>query len=138
MRRPVAVVAFLALLWSQLVAFHCDMGTPRPGTDSATRASIPAPQVNLHAHHTVSGPPATHAQHHPSSGAVPSSPHEQDHGDADGCRMMLACGVAAIRPLLPASLLRVASVFVQAGFLSDSLPGAADVAVETPPPRHNV
>ena len=109
MSRPVAFVAFVALLWSHVAGLHCDMG----GSTVAMAAG----------HADV----ATHA------GTTPA-----DHGGGHGCRMIMACSIASPRPAHPATMIRIPTVLVRAAFATPPTPVAADLAVETPPPRHAV
>ena len=119
MHRSVAFVAFLALSWSQLVGLRCDMGTDRSTT--AAHASTPASHA-----------PAEHA----TTGADAHDP--PDHGGGHDCLMIMACGFASVRQARPAAMIRFPAVFVAAAFLNSPIPVAADLAVETPPPRHTV
>ena len=119
MHRSVAFVAFLALSWSQLVGLRCDMGADRSTT--AAHASTPASHA-----------PAEHA----TTGADAHDP--PGHGGGHDCLMIMACGFASVRQARPAAMIRFPAVFVAAAFLNSPIPVAADLAVETPPPRHTV
>ena len=109
MRRPVAFLAFLALSWSQLVALRCDMGA---GGHAGT--------------------------HHEAMSAEQEAGHGGGHGGNHGCLMILACGTASIRATRSVAMIRMPALFVRAEFLPSPIPAAADLAVETPPPRHSV
>ena len=63
------------------------------------------------------------------------APH---HADRDTCQMMMACGAASIRAVRTVAVARIPTPFVRADFLATTIPVAADLAVETPPPRHPV
>ena len=129
MRRSLATLALLALSWSQLVAFHCDMGGPAPGNVAGHEASAPA-------HHDPAAPlPADH--HHPATSQAPAAPHG-GHGDTDGCPMVLACGSASARPAQVAAVVHFPAVLLRATFFAAPIPATADPAVETPPPRYTV
>ena len=120
MRRTVAIVALVALSWSQLVALRCDMETGAHG--GADHAGAMRPLSGVHdTHHRPDGAPAT--------------PHGERHGDADGCLMILACGASSVRPARTVAMARIPAVFECAGFFSNPIPAAADLAVESPPPR---
>ena len=119
MHRSVAFVAFLALSWSQLIALRCEMGTD--GSTTAAHASTPANHA-----------PAEHA---PTGADAHDPPH---HAPSHGCLMIMACSIASVRQARPAAMIRIPTVFVRAAFLAQPIPVAADLAVETPPPRHTV
>ena len=137
MHRSAAFVAFLALSWSQLVALHCDMGAG-PSTIGA-HASTPASHAP--AGHEATGtdahnPPPHHLATAPTPAAdTPPTPH---HAPSHGCLMIMACGFASVRQARPAAMIRLPAVFFTADFLTSPIPVAADLAVETPPPRHTV
>ncbi|MXX54497.1 MAG: hypothetical protein F4205_06120 [Gemmatimonadetes bacterium] len=120
MRRTVALIAFVAISWSQLVALRCDMGTD-------------APDGGHHA--TAAPPPGPHDAHHPPDGS-PMTPHGQHHGDSEGCLMIPACGASSVRPARAVAVMRLPAVFEGAGSYFSTIPVAADLAVEPPPPRH--
>ena len=124
MRRPVAFLAFLALSWSQLVALRCDMGA---GGHAGT-------------HHEAMSAELAAAHHTPAAAApVPQEAgHGGGHGANHGCLMILACGTASIRATRSVAMIRMPALFVRAEFLPSPIPAAADLAVETPPPRHSV
>ena len=52
--------------------------------------------------------------------------------------MIMACSIASPRPASPAAMIRIPTVLVRAAFPTPPIPVAADLAVETPPPRHTV
>ena len=52
--------------------------------------------------------------------------------------MIMACSIASPRPAHPAAMIRIPAVLVRADFPTPPIPVAADLAVETPPPRHTV
>ena len=116
MSRSVAFVAFLALSWSHVAGLRCDMG--------ATEQTA------------MAGSSHAHAPAH--SDATPTSPHPASHGAPHGCLMIMACSIASPRPAHPAAMIRIPAVLVQADFPTPPIPVAADLAVETPPPRHTV
>ncbi len=142
MRRSVALLGFLALSWSQVVALHCDMGTGAPHHPAA--AEHPgAPHHPAAAHHpAASGHAATSMQH---AAAIPADRHAADqapmarHGqghDRDhGCLMIMACGYSFVRHAQSVVLKRFPGTVVRAAFLASPIPVAAEPAVETPPPR---
>ena len=120
MRRSVAILAFAALTSSQLVALRCDMGA------SAHHEAVGhehAPGHQAAAHQTAS-PRGDHP-----------APH---HADRDGCLMMMACGTASIRAVRTVAVARISTPFVRAASFAPAIPVAADLAVETPPPRLTV
>ena len=110
MHRSIALVALLALSWSQLGALHCDMGAG----------------------------PSTTAAHGASHALPPDTPSTPDHGGSHGCLMIMACGFASARQAHPVTIIRIPTVFVRTAFFTPLIPVAADQAVETPPPRHTV
>lgn len=135
MHRSVALVAFLALSWSQLVALRCDMGEDT----AAAAADVPAPAshsaTGADAHHHAATPRSHHAA---PAGDAPAAPHPTSHGAPHGCLMIMACGVASPRPARPAAMIRIPAVLVRAAFPAPPVAVAAEPAVETPPPRHTV
>lgn len=118
MSRSVAFVAFLAISWSHVAGLRCDMG--------ASAIAMDAGHMDASASHG----------HHPAP--APSTPHPADHGSDHGCLMIMACSIASPRPARPAAMLRIPTVLVQAAFPAPAIPVAADLAVETPPPRRTV
>ena len=92
------------------------------------------------AHHPPTpNPAATPHAHHPTPTAdTPPTPHPPDHGGSHGCLMIMACGFASVRQARPAAMIRLPAVFFTADFLTSPIPVAAELAVETPPPRHTV
>lgn len=147
MHRPVAFLVFAALTSSQLVALRCDMG-------ASTHQAVPALQADAHepvpahrtaAHATAPHIPApahgtaTHGQaapaHHPPPHPDHPAPH---HGDRDTCQMMMPCGAASIRAVRTVGVARIPTPFVRTGSFAAAIPVAADLAVETPPPRLTV
>ena len=149
MNRSVAFVAFLALSWSHVAGLRCDMGSggiamaAGHGSHSAAEAS---PVLDPTAPHQA----ATHHPHSPAAaddahtrrgtaGADRGSSHPTPHHRAPhGCLMIMACSIASPRPAHPAAMIRVPTVLVRAAFPAPPIPVAADLAVETPPPRHTV
>ena len=139
MRRLVAILAFAALTSSQLVALRCDMGASTHhgvagdeaasahgvATHEAARAHQAATPEAVRAHET-----AGHSQTAPAHG----SPH---HGAGDSCPMMMACGAATISPARSV-MSRIPAVFVRTAYKVTPVLATADLAVETPPPRHTV
>ena len=77
------------------------------------------------AHETAAHETAAHHGDHPAS----------HHGGRDDCLMMMACGTASIRALRTVAVVRIPTPFVRAAFFAATIPVAADLAVETPPPR---
>lgn len=118
MSRSVAFVAFLAISWSQVAGLRCEMGT---GAVAMSAGHMDASAS--HGHHTAPTPPTD---------------HPADHGADHGCLMIMACSIASPRPARPSAMLRIPTVLVQATFPAPPIPVAADLAVETPPPRHTV
>lgn len=120
MRCAVAFVTLVALSWSQLVALRCDMGTGLP--DKADRAaSLPLP--------------ASAAGHDHAPNGARAATHGQHHGDNEGCLMIQACGASSVRPAQAVAMTRLPAAFERAGFLASPIPVAAELAVESPPPR---
>ena len=136
MHRSAAFVAFLALSWSQLVALRCDMGAG-PST-TGTHVSTPASQAP--AGHAMTGTDDHNPPHHPATASTPAAPTPATphHAPSHGCLMIMACSIASVRQARPAAMIRIPTVFVRAAFLAQPIPVAADLAVETPPPRHTV
>lgn len=130
MRRSVAILAFAALTSSQLVALRCDMGAPaHPGAAVDEAAS---------AHEAVgheAGRAARAAAHQTAPHHDHPAPH---HADRDACLMMMACGTASIRAVRTVAVARISTPFVRAASFAPAIPVAADLAVETPPPRLTV
>ena len=118
MSRSIAFVAFLAISWSHVAGLRCEMGTGAVAMDAGHAAAS-----------------ASHG-HHPTP--TPSTPHPADHDSNHGCLMIMACSIASPRPARPAAMLRIPTVLVQAAFPTPPTPVAADLAVETPPPRRTV
>lgn len=123
MRCSVALLAFAALTSSQLVALRCDMGA---SAHPAATAHEAAP-----AHGTAEHGEAAPAHEPPHHGDHPT-PH---HGDLDDCMMMMACGAASMRAVRTVAVARIPTPFVRAASFAAAVPIAADLAVETPPPR---
>ena len=121
MRRPVAFLVFAAMTSSQLVALRCDMGA------SAHQAATHGADAHAAAPAHGEAVPAPHPDH--------PTPH---HGDRDTCQMMMACGAASIRAVRTVAVTHTPTPFVRAASLTAAIPVAADLAVETPPPRHTV
>ena len=115
MRRSVAFLAFAALTSPQSVALGCDMGAPEHQAAAGHGEAAPAHDPPHHGDH-----PAPH------------------HADRDTCQMMMACGAASIRAVRTVAVARIPTPFVRADFLATTIPVAADLAVETPPPRLTV
>ena len=138
MNRPAALVALLALSWSQLVALHCDMGS---GVRGGVAVSAPASHAgavgraattDAHQHGGEEAPAAQHgaAEHG-------SAQHGQSHGGDHSCLMIMACGYASVRNAPSASMTRFPAISFRSAFLANPTPVTADRAVETPPPRLN-
>ena len=141
MRRSVAILAFAALTSSQLVALRCDMGASahhEAAGDEAASAHGTATHEAARAHETAgheTGRAAETAAHQtPQHGDHPA-PH---HADRDACLMMMACGTASIRAVRTVAVARISAPFVRAASSAPAIPVAADLAVETPPPRLTV
>ncbi|MDE2679556.1 MAG: hypothetical protein OXI76_16800 [Gemmatimonadota bacterium] len=142
MRRPVAFLVFAALMSSQLVALRCDMGASthqaagalEAGAHESTAAHATAPHIPAPTHGTPTHGQAAPA-HHPSPHPDHPAPH---HGDRDACQMMMACGAASIRAVRAVAVARIPAPFVRAASFAAAIPVAADLAVETPPPRLTV
>lgn len=113
MHRTVALLGLVALSGSQGIALHCDMGS---GSE-----------------HHADAPAKTRAQHQ-MPGQPSPPPHDQGHAAGD-CLMIMTCGSVSIRPVRSAAMVRFPAVLVQTGFSPPAIPVAADLAVETPPPR---
>ena len=77
---------------------------------------------------------AVPADHHAPDHAPPVR-HGQDHGGDHGCLMIMACGYSFVRHAQSAVTDRFPGAAVRAAFLVNPIPGAADLGVETPPPR---
>ena len=126
MHRSAAVVAFLGLSWSQLVALHCDMGN---GVAGATDGAAPT-------HHAAPMPhTATENAHGHAPDSSPLAQHGQGHGGDHGCQMIMACNYASVRHAQSAPMMRFPAIFLRAVFLPHPIPVAAPLTVETPPPR---
>ncbi|MDE2877168.1 MAG: hypothetical protein OXQ93_17135 [Gemmatimonadota bacterium] len=149
MSRPVAFVAFLALSWSHVAGLRCDMGevgvgmASGHGGHSAVKASpVQGPGAHQEAatHHPQSRAAADDARmrHGVTAADTGSPPPAPDHGPPHGCLMIMACSIASLRPAHPAAMIRIPTVLVRAAFPAPPIPVAADLAVETPPPRHTV
>ena len=133
MRRPVAFLAFMALSWSQLVALRCDMAAGgHAGAHHEAMSAEPAAAQPASGHH------ASTPTHRMQADEAAHVPQEAGHGGNHGCLMILACGTASIRATRSVAMIRVPALFVRAEFLANPVPAAADLAVETPPPRHSV
>lgn len=151
MSRSVAFVAFLALWWSNVAGLRCDMGAEPIAVAAAHDVATSHAHSPGHAHYTHSGHGNTAADApapHPSAPShahdlahaaeTPPSPHPTNHGTPHGCLMIMACSIASPRPAHPAAMIRIPTVLVRAAFPTPPTPVAADLAVETPPPRHTV
>ncbi len=149
MRRSVAFLVFAAMTSSHLVALRCDMGAsthqaagvheadahepasaPRTAAHAAS-ANGTAPHIPAPTHGTATHGDAAPA-HHPAPHPDHPAPH---HGDRDTCQMMMACGAASIRAVRTVAVARIPTPFVRAASFAAAIPVAADLAVETPPPR---
>ena len=124
MSRPVALVAFLALSWSHAAGLRCDMGAGALAMDETHADASAEPATPSHSHHAA----------RPGDGP----PHPPDHDGGHGCLMIMACSVASPRPAQAVTMVRVPTVLVRAAFPAPPHPVAADLAVETPPPRSTV
>ena len=120
MRRTIALLGLLALSWSQVVALHCDMGSGPSEPHADAVAAL--------AHHGMAGggSSAHHERRHD---------HDRRHDETSGCPMIMACGFVSIRPVQSATMIRFPAIFVRTGFSPLVIPVAAELAVETPPPR---
>lgn len=131
MRRPVAILAFAALTSSQLVALRCDMGaSAHPGAavdEAASAHEADGHEAGRAARATAHQTASPHHDH--------PAPH---HADRDACLMMMACGTASIRAVRTVAVARISAPFVRAASSAPAIPVAADLAVETPPPRLTV
>lgn len=65
----------------------------------------------------------------------PRAQHGQDHGGDHGCQMIMVCNYASVRHAQATVMSRSPAVFMRAAFLANPIPVAAELAVETPPPR---
>lgn len=136
MNRPAALVALLALSWSQLVALHCDMGSGARGGVAVSAPASHAEAVgrgattDAHQHGGEETPADQHgaAQHG-------SPQHGQPHGGDHSCLMIMACGYASVRNAPSAAMTRFPAISFRSAFLANPTPVTADRAVETPPPR---
>ncbi len=149
MRRTVAFLVFAALTSSQLVALHCDMGASThqavaalqaDAHESASAHGTAAHAASAHGTATDIPPPghgiATHGKAAPAHEPAPNPHHPAPHhGDRDACQMMMACGTASIRAVRTVAVARIPTPFVRAASFAAAIPVAADLAVETPPPR---
>ena len=100
------------------------MGTEAPHHPAATEHAATAMQ---HA--------ATTAVDHHASDHAPPARHGQDHGGDHGCLMIMACGYSFVRHAQSVVMDRLPGTVVRAVLLANPIPVAADLAVETPPPR---
>jgi len=132
MKRSVALVAFLGLSWSQLVALRCDMGN---GVSEANAWAAPTHHTapTHQAEPTRHGATANLHGHAPDS--APLTQQGQRHGGDHGCLMIMACNYASVRHAQVAKMMRFPAIFLRAVFLPNPIPVAAPLAVETPPPR---
>ena len=131
MNRPAALVALLALSWSQLVALHCDMGS---GARGGVAVSAPA------SHEGAVGRAAITDAHQHGGEEAPAAQHGspqqgQPHGGDHSCLMIMACGYASVRNAPSAAMTRFPAISFRSAFLANPTPVTADRAVETPPPR---
>lgn len=126
MHRSLALVAFLALSWSHLAGLRCDMGVGALAMGEGRADATGDAGTPSHGHHP-----------NPTAATLPT-PHPTDHGSDHGCLMIMACGFASVRQARPATMIRIPAVFFTAAFPTPPIPVAADLAVETPPPRHTV
>lgn len=101
------------------------------GTGVAEGAAGSAP-----AHHTVT------MQHTATANArqrtpdqLPRPQHGQDHGGDHGCQMIMACNYASVRQARATVMTSFPAIFLRTAFLANPIPVAAELAVETPPPR---
>ena len=88
MHRSVALFAFLALSWSQVVALGCDMATGAGDRPAATASPHHAAAMQ----HAAT---ATADQHAPDQ--APPVRHGQGHGGDHGCQMIMSCGYSFVR-----------------------------------------
>jgi len=126
MHRPVALFAFLALSWSQVVALRCDMATGAADHAAATASPHHAAAMQ----HAAT---ATADQHAPDQ--APPVRHGQGHGGDHGCQMIMSCGYSFVRHAQSAVITRFPGIAVRVAFHTDPVPVPAELVVETPPPR---
>lgn len=101
------------------------------GTDVAEGVAGSAP-----AHHTATMQhTATANAHQRTPHQLPGPQHGQDHSDDHGCQMIMACNYASVRQARATVMTRFPAVFLRAAFVANPIPVAAELAVETPPPR---
>lgn len=130
MRRSVAFSALLVLSWSHVAGLRCDMG--------ATAQNATAGSAHASAHPPAPRRPAPSHAYDLARAAETPSPHPASHGAPHGCLMIMACSIASPRPASAAAMIRIPAVLVRTAFPAPPVPVAADLAVETPPPRLTV
>ncbi|MXY31332.1 MAG: hypothetical protein F4179_11755 [Gammaproteobacteria bacterium] len=119
MNRIFALLALLALSWSQVATIRC-----------ATNGSMilgPAEAPMAHQHG------ASH-----STGGESSHSHQHEDPERAECAMMLTCAVTSGEPLRPADIRPFPGVAFQAGPFVQQAPSIVATSVDPPPPRHDV
>ncbi len=86
-------------------------------------------------HAAAMTPPSGAHDHHDSPGGTPLATPGQHHGDSQGCLMILACGASSVRTAQTVAMTGLPAAFERADFFANPIPVAADLAVESPPPR---
>lgn len=92
--------------------------------------------ANASPHHAAAmqhAAPAAADQHTPDP--APPARHGQGHGGDHGCLMIMSCGYSFVRHAQSAVMTRFPGIAVRVVFLADPIPVAAEMVVETPPPR---
>lgn len=78
---------------------------------------------------------ATASAHQRTPHQLPRAQHGQDHGGDHGCQMIMACNYASAGRAQATVVTRFPAIFLRAAFLANPIPVAAELTVETPPPR---
>jgi len=119
MNRVCALLALLALSWSNVAAIRCATGG----------SMIQGPAEAAMAHH--GGAP----QH---AGGESSHSHRHEDPGQGECAMMLACAVTSGEPLRPADIRSFPGVAFRAGPFLQQVPALVASSVDPPPPRHDI
>ena len=119
MRRPIALLAFLALSWSHVAASRCATG------GSILQEPTEAPTAH---HHETSHP----------TGGESSHTHQHEDPERGECAMMLACAVTSGEPLRPADIRSFPGVAVHAGPFVQQVPSIVASSVDPPAASHDI
>ncbi len=86
-------------------------------------------------HAAAMTPPSGAHDQHLAPEESPAATPGQHHGDSQGCLMILACGASSVRTAQVVAMTHLPAAFERADFFANPIPVAADLAVESPPPR---